>query len=122
MVVTAVHSSSSPSFREALARTASGVTPARMLRELADAVERLTASRALILVLEDLHWMAGWRHLRQLVRVGRRQRHALQADVLAGERDDGAGLGEPGAAKLASDPRAEGGGIAGIDVGGMSNT
>lgn len=32
------------------------VTPARMLRELADAVEVLTARRPLILVLEDLHW------------------------------------------------------------------
>jgi DNA-binding winged helix-turn-helix (wHTH) protein/predicted ATPase len=32
------------------------VTPARMLRELADAIEVLTARRPLILVLEDLHW------------------------------------------------------------------
>jgi predicted ATPase/DNA-binding winged helix-turn-helix (wHTH) protein len=32
------------------------VTPARMLRELADALEILTAQRPLILVLEDLHW------------------------------------------------------------------
>jgi DNA-binding winged helix-turn-helix (wHTH) protein/predicted ATPase len=32
------------------------VTPARMLRELADAVEVLTERRPLILVLEDLHW------------------------------------------------------------------
>jgi DNA-binding winged helix-turn-helix (wHTH) protein/predicted ATPase len=32
------------------------VTPARMLRELADALEILTARHPLILVLEDLHW------------------------------------------------------------------
>lgn len=32
------------------------VTPARMLRELAEAVEVLTAHRPLVFVLEDLHW------------------------------------------------------------------
>ena len=42
--------------REALQRQASGVTRARMLRELAEAMERLTAERPLVLVLEDLHW------------------------------------------------------------------
>jgi DNA-binding winged helix-turn-helix (wHTH) protein/predicted ATPase len=34
----------------------SGVTPQRMLRELAEALEALTAEHPLILVLEDLHW------------------------------------------------------------------
>ena len=33
-----------------------GVTPQRMLRELAAALEACTAAHALILVLEDLHW------------------------------------------------------------------
>lgn len=33
-----------------------GATQARMLRELAEAVEQLTAERPLLLVLEDLHW------------------------------------------------------------------
>jgi predicted ATPase len=33
-----------------------GATPARMLRELAEALEVLTADRALVLVLEDLQW------------------------------------------------------------------
>jgi predicted ATPase len=33
-----------------------GLTPARMLRELAEALEGLTAERALVLVLEDLQW------------------------------------------------------------------
>jgi predicted ATPase len=33
-----------------------GLTPARMLRELAEALEVLTADRALVLVLEDLQW------------------------------------------------------------------
>jgi DNA-binding winged helix-turn-helix (wHTH) protein/tetratricopeptide (TPR) repeat protein len=42
--------------REALARTASGVTSARMMRELAEALEVMTATRPVILVLEDLHW------------------------------------------------------------------
>jgi predicted ATPase len=41
---------------ERLARTASGVTPTRMLRELADALEVLTFIQPLVLVLEDLHW------------------------------------------------------------------
>ena len=41
---------------ERLTHTASGVTPARMLRELADALEVLTTTRPLVLVLEDLHW------------------------------------------------------------------
>jgi len=37
-------------------RPGSGTTQARMLRELAEAVEQLTTSRPLLLVLEDLHW------------------------------------------------------------------
>ena len=44
---------------ELLQRRASGRTPERMLRELAEAVETLTASRPLVLVLEDLHWSDG---------------------------------------------------------------
>ena len=42
--------------RERLVPLASGVTPARMLRELAEALEVLTGTRPLVLVLEDLHW------------------------------------------------------------------
>jgi DNA-binding winged helix-turn-helix (wHTH) protein/tetratricopeptide (TPR) repeat protein len=42
--------------RAALQRAEGGTTPARMLRELAEAVEQLTAERPLVLVLEDLHW------------------------------------------------------------------
>jgi predicted ATPase len=33
-----------------------GATPARMLRELAESLEALTADRLLVVVLEDLHW------------------------------------------------------------------
>jgi predicted ATPase len=33
-----------------------GLTPGRMLRELVEALEVLTADQALVLVLEDLHW------------------------------------------------------------------
>ena len=46
----------SPAERETLGRSMSGVTQARMLRELAEALEVLTAIRPLVLVLEDLHW------------------------------------------------------------------
>jgi predicted ATPase len=41
---------------EALQRKTQGATRERMLRELAEAVEVLTAERALVLVVEDLHW------------------------------------------------------------------
>jgi predicted ATPase len=42
--------------RERLQRQLQGVTSARMLRELAEALEALTTITPLILVLEDLHW------------------------------------------------------------------
>jgi DNA-binding winged helix-turn-helix (wHTH) protein len=45
-----------PEDQERLAHMVSGVTPARMLRELAEVLEVLTAARPLVLVLEDLHW------------------------------------------------------------------
>jgi predicted ATPase len=41
---------------ERLQRQVQGATQARMLRELAEALEVLTAERPLVLVLEDLHW------------------------------------------------------------------
>ena len=41
---------------ETVRRRASGTTRERMLRELAEAMETLTAERPLLLVLEDLHW------------------------------------------------------------------
>src|SRR5882672_1595950 len=40
----------------ALQRKTAGATKERMLRELAEALEVLTAERPLVLVLEDLHW------------------------------------------------------------------
>src|SRR5215470_16086057 len=42
--------------REALPRELLGVTKERMLREMAEALEILTATTPLLLVLEDLHW------------------------------------------------------------------
>ena len=42
--------------REALERDAIGATPARMIRELGDALAALAATRPILLVLEDLHW------------------------------------------------------------------
>ncbi len=41
---------------EALQRQTLGATRERMLREMAEALEVLTAERPLVLVLEDLHW------------------------------------------------------------------
>jgi DNA-binding winged helix-turn-helix (wHTH) protein/predicted ATPase len=41
---------------ERLQRQVQGATPARMLRELAEALEMLAAEQPLVLVLEDLHW------------------------------------------------------------------
>jgi hypothetical protein len=42
--------------REQLQREVQGATPQRMLREMAEALEALTAERPLLLVWEDLHW------------------------------------------------------------------
>ncbi len=46
----------SDSDREALRRELLGATPERMLREMAEALESLTAETPLVLALEDLHW------------------------------------------------------------------
>jgi predicted ATPase len=45
-----------PGGRQALSREVLGVTRERMLREMAETLETLTASMPLLLVLEDLHW------------------------------------------------------------------
>ena len=58
--------------RAACQRLAQDVTQARMLRELAEALEFLTAERPLILILEDLHWSDG-ATLEWLAYVARRQ-------------------------------------------------
>ena len=42
--------------RDQLQRQVQGATPARMLRELVEALDALTAEQPLVLVLEDLHW------------------------------------------------------------------
>lgn len=47
---------SAPPARRELATPLASVAPARMLRELAELLERLTARDPLILVVEDLHW------------------------------------------------------------------
>ena len=44
---------------DALQQRCSGTTRERMLRELAETVETLSADRPLVLVLEDLHWSDG---------------------------------------------------------------
>jgi predicted ATPase len=45
-----------PAALEAVQRRLAGAPRERMLRELAEALERLTARQPLVLVLEDLHW------------------------------------------------------------------
>ena len=71
----------SASEREALSRELSGATRERMLREMAEALEVLTADRPLVLILEDLHWsdystldlisyLARLRHPAQLMLLG----------------------------------------------------
>jgi predicted ATPase len=42
--------------REELARQLVGATPQRMLREMAEALEAMTATAPLVLIVEDLHW------------------------------------------------------------------
>lgn len=42
--------------REALQREVAGAPPERMLREMSEALEAVTAEQPLILALEDLHW------------------------------------------------------------------
>jgi predicted ATPase len=42
--------------REALSREVAGATRERMLREMGEALEALTADLPLVLILEDLHW------------------------------------------------------------------
>jgi predicted ATPase len=46
----------SPSEREQLSRGVSGATRERMLREMGEALDVLTADVPLVLILEDLHW------------------------------------------------------------------
>src|SRR5262249_54942662 len=42
--------------REALKREVLGTMPARMLREICEALEALAVTDAFVLILEDLHW------------------------------------------------------------------
>jgi predicted ATPase len=46
-----------PEHREMLQREILGATRERMVREIGDALESITAQTALLLVLEDLHWV-----------------------------------------------------------------
>src|SRR5262249_33668784 len=61
--------------REALLRAVAGVTKERMLREMGEALEALTANSPLVLVLEDLHW-SDHATLDLLTLLGRRQEPA----------------------------------------------
>jgi predicted ATPase len=79
--------------REALPRQARESTQARMLRELAEVLEVLTAERPLVLVFEDLHW-ADRATLEWLAYVARR-RDPARLLVLATYRPTEARLGVP---------------------------
>lgn len=61
--------------RESLRRQLLGVTQERMLREMAEALEALTATTPVLLVLEDLHW-SDYSTLDLLAMLGRRQEPA----------------------------------------------
>jgi len=65
----------SPTELEELQRRTAGVTRERMLRELAEALEVITAERPLVLILEDLHW-SDVSSLDWLASVARRQERA----------------------------------------------
>src|SRR5262247_774175 len=60
---------------DALQRRGRGATQARMLRDLAEALEALTAERPLLLVLEDLQW-SDYATLEWLAFVARRREKA----------------------------------------------
>jgi predicted ATPase/DNA-binding winged helix-turn-helix (wHTH) protein len=61
--------------RETLRRQLLGVTKERMLREMAEALEALTAATPVLLVLEDLHW-SDYSTLDLLAMLARRQESA----------------------------------------------
>src|SRR5262245_29367419 len=46
-----------PEQRDALQKEILGATPQRMVREMCEALELLTAQNPLVLILEDLHWV-----------------------------------------------------------------
>jgi DNA-binding winged helix-turn-helix (wHTH) protein len=61
--------------RETLRRQLLGVTKERMLREMAEALEALSATTPVLLVLEDLHW-SDYSTVDLLAMLGRRQESA----------------------------------------------
>jgi len=79
---------------EMVQRRANGATRERMLRELAEAIEVLTAEHTLVLVLEDLHWSDA-STLDWLVYIARR-RQAMRLLVLGTYRPtDAIAYGHP---------------------------
>jgi DNA-binding winged helix-turn-helix (wHTH) protein/predicted ATPase len=79
--------------RETRPRPGPETTPARMLRELAEALEVLTAAQPLVLIIEDLHW-SDRATLEWLAYVARR-RDPARLLVLATYRPTAARLGAP---------------------------
>jgi len=64
-----------PGDRDAMRRELLGVTKERMLREMAEALEALTATTTLVLILDDLHW-SDYSTLDLLAMLARRQEPA----------------------------------------------
>jgi DNA-binding winged helix-turn-helix (wHTH) protein/tetratricopeptide (TPR) repeat protein len=67
----------SPSDRESLGRKVLGATRDRMLREMGEALEALTADFPLVLILEDLHW-SDYSTLDLISYLARQQRRTAQ--------------------------------------------
>ena len=79
---------------EAVQRRVQGATRERMLRELAEALEALTAETTLVLVLEDLHW-SDYSTLDLVSLLAQRRTPArllLLGDLSAGRRHRRAGI------------------------------
>src|SRR5262249_17995091 len=79
---------------EALQRKVHGVTRERMLREIAEAIEALTAERPLVLVFEDLHWSDS-STLELLAYLARRRERARLLGVGPSRPPEGALSGHP---------------------------
>ncbi len=80
--------------RETLRRQLLGVTKERMLREMAEALEVLTAATPILLVLEDLHW-SDYSTLDLLAMLGRREEPARLLVVASYRSADAAVAGHP---------------------------
>src|SRR5262245_44319525 len=82
--------------RDQLQRQVQGATPARMLRECAEALAALTVDQPLVLVLEDLHW-SDRSTIECLSAVAQRREPARLLGLGTGDCAAGASPARPGA-------------------------